>query len=195
MLLHLKSVFLALLALPVLLNHSAAVAQPTPRVELDCDGVEARLQDARRAGDSAALEDWAEKYVVACRPSRNKTELSMAMGDIAAIRRSASRFQESLRLSMECIKFEYLALGCHIEKSLSLNGLGMRSEAKEVLKTAADVLAQLKNSGSHEMAQAEELRARVKPDDYEMRDRKAKAKLWMANQGEPYLRSVIKVLG
>ena len=192
MLLQIRSSLYVLLSTFMLLGSGAVHAQIPASTDQGCDGVDTRLQDERRAGEAADIEEMAQKYVTACRTSRTKPELSMAMGDFAAVRRSANRYQESLKIAMECIKFEYLALGCHIEKALSLNGLGLRSEAKEVLKTASNVLAELKSSGAHEMNQAQDLRARVKADDYEFRVRKARAKLWMANQGEPYLLSITK---
>lgn len=175
--------------------HDGVRAQQASRLSLECADAESGLAEARRSGDPISIEGAAKRYLTACRPSRSKTELSTAMADLASLRRSEKRHQESLTYALDCIRFEYLALGCHIEKALALEGLGLHEQAKDVLKTGLDVVEKLKAAGLHELAQAEEARQRSRSPDYESRVRRARVKLSMAQSGEPYIRNLMKVLG
>lgn len=117
------------------------------------------------------------------------------MAELAALRRIAGQGEEALATAQDCIRFEYLALTCHIEKALALQSLGMKTEARQVIGTSREVASKLRTVGNHELAKLEGSRARIKPEHLAAMSREAQARLRMADTGEKMLLDAERALG
>lgn len=175
--------------------HTPGFTQTKLDQETYCLNLERQREGSAKSGNSARIDELARLYVQSCRQVRSKPEVSIAMAEIASVKRLLGYWSEALFQAQECIRFEYLALDCHIEKALALDGLGMKSEAKQVLRTAGDVVGQLETIGSHELASAEAGRSRLRPGEYEQRERRARARLSMAANGRVYLKAIQVAFG
>ena len=172
--------------------HGQSLAQTNA---ISCSDIEIKRGEALTKQDVGMLGEYATKYFHQCRTLRSKPEISIAMGEIASVLRIENKFTDALTQSQECIKYEYLSLGCHIEKALAMNALGLKSEAKEVLKTGRMVLGQLSEVASHEFAVAEVMRSKGKSNEYEMQIRSAKSRLATAERMGAFLKTVEKSMG
>jgi hypothetical protein len=170
-------------------------AQQTPGLEGRCQGIEKERTEAFRIGDAQRIYASANDYLKTCRYVRSNPEVSVALWELVVVRRLGGQLSEALGQAQECIKFEYLAVGCHIEKALILDGMGMKSEARQVLKTAADVIGRLESKGRVELASAESPGVRLKPDELAMQIRRGNAHLRLAKQGRESLKAMERMLG
>lgn len=164
-------------------------------LEDSCSGIEADRNEQVNVANAEKLKDLATLYVRQCRPLRSKPEISIAMSEIAGVLRLQGSMQAALSQSQECIKFDYLSLNCHVEKALAMNGLGLKSEAREVLKTANNVLAQLGPVADHELLIANRIKNASKQNDYLMRLRSANARISILKNGGNYLKIAESSLG
>lgn len=160
-----------------------------------CESLAARRDEASRAGDLVQLNRAATEYVESCRAVHSRTEVSAAMAELAAIRRMAGQADEALAAAQECIRFEYLALDCHVEKAKSLQIMGMRTEARQVIATARDIAERLKVLGRHELAKVEAGRSKIKPEQAAAMTREAKARLKMAESGDSTIAAAENSMG
>lgn len=160
-----------------------------------CEQLAVRRAQAAQRSDLAGLHQAATSYLERCRAAHSKTELSAAMAELAGVRRMAGQGEEALATAQDCIRFEYLALTCHIEKALALQALGMRTEARQVIGTSREVASKLRTIGYHELAKIESGRSRIKPDHLAALSREAQARLRMADTGERVLLEAERALG
>lgn len=160
-----------------------------------CDQLADRRSEAGQRSDLSALQQAATAYVDRCRGARSRIEVAGAMAELSWVRRSAGQADEALATAQTCIRFEYLALTCHIEKAMALQALGMKSEAKQVLGTSREVVAKLRTQGKHDLARLSGARGQVKPEDVNAIAREAQARLNMATIGERVLDDAERTMG
>src|SRR5574337_1090175 len=128
---------------------STAMASNVDTGNASCDQLQKARSDALSSRNMAVLDQAATAYIQQCRTLRSKIEIAQAMAEVAATRRAVGQKQEALKQAQQCIQFEYLALGCHLEKALALDALGMKVEAREVIATAREVIDRLRDAGDH----------------------------------------------
>lgn len=160
-----------------------------------CSVLERKRASSLRQRDQEGLQIAAGHYVDTCRSTRSRIEVALAMAELAGVLRNSQQYAAARAQAQACINFEYLAVGCHVEKALALNELGMQSEAKQILRTAAEVLPRLDRANEHKLEVVESGRSKITAEEYDRRARQANAHLRIAGRWAGFLRAAAKYLG
>lgn len=174
---------------------SLAQARATEEAHSACAQLQSSRAEALKNRNLADLERYADAFVAQCRFVRSKIEISQAMAEVAGCRRAVGQKQEALNHAQRCIQYEYLGLGCHIQKAYALSDLGMKNEAREVISTGRSVAKRLEDTGNQMAMQAAQGGGRMKPDDIERIGREARARIAMAVEGQRWLAHAQQWLG